>query len=293
MVATVQGYPLATTVAQGLFAVTANGLVQGTAYPDPSSRSWLRQGLLAQAETLPMFGGAAVYAFVPQNLSINPARPSSTLGSVLGRATGITGSFPLAGFSVFDQDYSMVNFPGNPVPIIGSGGGVFYYPMGSRARIAVQCSPNMANFQGLPIGSQLAWDFTNQLLEPYTAVSLTALVSYSAVTGAVSLTTSAPHGLNPGDTVNIAGVTGTGANIGSLNGVQVATAGTTGSTLNFTVAAGLTITTVTGGTIDANNLLPSTVELLDVQIGNSMVVSGPASSLYTWNFSGNAAIIKI
>lgn len=290
MSVTVQGYPLATTVGQGLFNASANGLVQGTAYPDPATRWALRQGILAAAETLPMLGGVALYATIPQPLSLSPARPTSTLGTPVGRATGITGSFPLAGFSVFDQNYAMVNFPGNPVPIIGSGGGVFWYRMGSGARIAVACSPNLVNIEGSPIGTQVAWDFTNQQLEPYTSTTLSALVSYTSLTGIVSVTTAAPHGLAPGDTFNVAGVTGTGANISALNGVQTATAGTTGSTLNFAVATGLTITTVTGGTIDANNLLPCSV--LDIQAGNSMTVQ-VAGGLYSWNFSGNCAVIQI
>lgn len=293
MVATIQGYPFAQTAGQGLFAATADGLVQGTAYPDPADRYALRQSILSQSETLPMYGGVGLYAFVPTNVSISPARPSSAMGSIVGRATGITGSFPLFGFSVFDQNYAMVNFPSNPVPIQGSGGGVFWYPFYSDARIAVQCSPNLVNLRGTPINQSLAWDFTNQQLEPYSSTTLSALTSYVSATGVVTVTTAAPHGFNPGDTFNIAGVTGTGANLSALNGVQTALAGTAGSTLVFAVATGLTITTVTGGTIDANNLLPATVRILDVQIGNSMTVSGPANGLYSWNYAGNCAIIQI
>jgi hypothetical protein len=51
----------------------------------------------------------------------------------------------------------------------------------------------------------------------------------------------------PGSEFTMSGVTGTGADITSLNGTFVATAGTTKSTLNYTIATGLTITTVTGG----------------------------------------------
>jgi hypothetical protein len=54
------------------------------------------------------------------------------------------------------------------------------------------------------------------------------------------------------------------------------------TTLTFFVAAGLTITTVTGGTIDANNLLHSTCLLLDVQVVNRMQVAGPVNGLYNW-----------
>lgn len=293
MVATVQGYPTATSVGSGLFTTTAEGLVQGTAYPDPADRYNLRPGILSQNETLPMYGGVGLYALVPSVVSLSPARPSYAMGAQVGRATGITGTLPLQGFSVFDQNYAAVNFPSNQVPITPSGGGVFYYRLLSGARIALACSPNLVNLRGLTVNTPLAWDFTNQQLEPYSSTTLSALTSYTSGTGVVIVTTVAPHGFNPGDTFNIAGVTGTGANISALNGVQTALTGTTGSTLVFAVAPGLTITTVTGGTIDANNLLPSTTTILDIQVGNSMTVAGPTNGLYNWNYSGACAVVVI
>lgn len=288
MSVTVQGYALSTTTGNsGLFNSASTGLTQGTAYPDPATRYQLRQGILATTETLPMYGGIAIYADVPQALSLNPAEPSSTLGTTVGRATTESA---IAGFSVFDQDYSMVTFPGNPVPIIGSGGTVMWYRLGSGARIAVACSPNLVNLRGEAIGTQVAWDYTNEQLEPYVSTTLSSLNSYTSGTGVVSVATAAPHGLNPGDTFVITGVTGTGANISALNGIQTAIAGTTGSTLIFTVATGLTISTVTGGTVSNGTALP--VSVLDVQTGNSMTVQS-AGGLYSWNFTGNAAIIQI
>lgn len=79
--------------------------------------------------------------------------------------------------------------------------------------------------------------------------TLSALVSYTSATGIVSVTSAAAHNLLPGDTFTLAAVTGTGANVPSLIGTFIATAGTTGSTLNFFVGIGLTITTITGGTL--------------------------------------------
>lgn len=291
MVATIQGYPFATTVGNnGLFNVSANGLTQGTAYPDPSTRWALRQGILAQAETAPMFGGVGVYADVPTKLSSTSA--SSTLGTTVGRATTLTAAQAgtLAGFSVFDQDYSMVNFPGNAVPIVGSGGSVMWYPLGSRARIAVACSPNLVNLRGEAISTQVSWDFANEQLEPYVSTTLASLNSYTSLTGVVSIATTAAHGLLPGDTFEISSVTGTGADLATLNGEHTAITGTTGSTLIFTVATGLTISSVTGGTLSSGGILP--VSVLDVQVSNSMTVT-LAGGLYNWNFTGNAAIIQI
>ena len=49
----------------GLFNTTANGVRQGTAYADPSTRYRLRAGILAQTETIPMWGGVGIYANIP------------------------------------------------------------------------------------------------------------------------------------------------------------------------------------------------------------------------------------
>ena len=57
----------------------------------------------------------------------------------------------------------------------------------------------------------------------------------------------ASHGLTAGDAFTLSAVTGTGS-FAVLDGTQIATAGTTGSTLNFTVGTGLTMT-ITGGNI--------------------------------------------
>ena len=71
--------------------------------------------------------------------------------------------------------------------------------------------------------------------------------TYTTGTGAVSLTTAAAHGLSPGDTFTIASATGTGS-FAAINGTFLAATGTTGSTLNFSTAASLTMT-ITGGSV--------------------------------------------
>ena len=80
------------------------------------------------------------------------------------------------------------------------------------------------------------------------ATTISSLTSYTGST--VTLATAAAHGLLPGDTVIIAAVTGTGTNITAVQGTWTCLAGTTGSTLVFSIgASGLTITTLTGGTV--------------------------------------------
>jgi hypothetical protein len=71
--------------------------------------------------------------------------------------------------------------------------------------------------------------------------------TYNSSTGAVSLVLASAHNLSPGYFFSLGGLTGTGA-FANLDGTFVATAGTAGTTLNFTAATGLAATTITGGT---------------------------------------------
>lgn len=279
----------------GLFNTSSVGLRQGTAFADPSTRFRLRAGVLAAAETLPMWGGVGVYASVPYDpntaLQSNPS-----LGTIVGRATALTGSFALAGFSVFDEAYGMVTSPQSPVPLIGSLGQVNWYPLGSLARIAVECDPALISLQGGPIGAQVSWDFTNQLLVPFLGTLTISSGTYSSVTGLVTLTMSAPITFDAGDSITIASITGSGANISSLNGTYTAIAPTSGSTVTYQAATGLTAGPISGGNLTvggaASQALPCKV--LDVQATNCEVVSYAASTGFaTWNYNGCAAVLQI
>ena len=75
--------------------------------------------------------------------------------------------------------------------------------------------------------------------------------SYTTGTGAVTLTTAASHGLGVGDTFTIASAAGTGS-FAALNGTFITTAGTTGTTLNFSIVTGLTIT-ISGGNVTTSS----------------------------------------
>lgn len=72
--------------------------------------------------------------------------------------------------------------------------------------------------------------------------------TYNSGTGAVSLTTSTniPF-LQIGNVVTVRGVTGTGS-VASLNGAVTATSGSGSTTLNYTIATGLTMTITPGST---------------------------------------------
>lgn len=289
MVATFAINPITTTNALGSFGVSWDGFIQGTALDNPSYYQYLSGGVLATTETLPMWGGVGISESV--NASNASTTTNQSLGNLITRATSLTATVAggLTGFSVFDQNPAMVNFPQSPVPLAASGFQVNYYRLGSGARIAVACSPNiLTDFQGNIISTQVSWDFTNQQLEPYVSATVSS-GTYTSGTGAVSLTTSTAHGLQPGDTF-LPALTGTGS-FANLNVQQTATTGTTGTTLNFTAATGLTLT-ITGGSVSNNGAL--NVKVLDVNIGNSMqVVYNAGTGFATWNRSGNCAIILI
>ncbi len=293
MVASVSINPYATSAGNnGLFNVSADGLRQGTAFPDPSTRFRLRGCVLAQTETIPMWGGVGVYMNVPGGASPNP---NYTLGPVCGRATALTGSLALAGFSVFDQDYSMITSPQSPVPLAGSGGMVNVYPLGSLARIVVECDPALIDLRQGPIAPAVAWDFTNQLLIPELGTLTITSGTYVSATGVITLVMAAPITFDPGDSVTLASLTGTGA-FAALDGTWNSIAPSSGTTLTLQGPVGAGAATITGGNAtvggSASQLLP--VKVLDVQATNcETVVYNAATGFATWNYQGAAAVIQI
>jgi hypothetical protein len=284
--------PYIVTAAQGMFTAQTKGLKQGTAYPDPSARNRLRGGFLDANETLPMWGGVGVYMNIPGVAG----QPNVAFGTKMGRADSLTGAKRLQGFSVFDQNYSMVTTPQNTVPISVSGQQVNAYAFGSNARIAVACDPILASLYGSPIATQVSWDFVNQLLVPFIAAALTINSgTYVSATGVITLTMSAPVTFGPGDAVTISSLTGTGA-FNSLNGTYTAIAPTAGTTVTLAGPIGNGTATITGGSATlgsgANSALPCTV--LEVQPSGNITVAWDSVNLVaTWNFNGACAVIQI
>ena len=293
MTAQVTINPYQTSVGNnGLFNTTSVGLRQGTAYPDPVTVWARRTGILASTETLPMWGGVGIYENVPG--PSGATNPSLTLGVQVGRATALTGSEALAGFSTFDGAYGMITSPQSTVPLIGSSGQVLSYALGSRARIAVECDPALVDLQGGPIGAQVSWDFTNQLLVPYLGSLTITSGTYNSTTGLVTLLMATGVTFDPGDSITVGSLTGTGA-FASLAGTFTAlTASGTGVT--YEAAAGLGAAAITGGALtvggSADAALP--VKVLDVQATNcETVVYNPVTGFATWNYNGACAVIQI
>lgn len=284
--------PSLTSVAAGTFNTSSVGLVQGTAYPDPSTRFALAGGVLASTETVPMWGGVGIYEQVPGAGTFG-TRPMVSLGSIVGRGTAATGNTGLSGFSVFDQAYGMINSPQSPVPLIGSYGQVMYYRLGSRARIAVACDPALVDLQGETVTSQVSWDYVNQLLIPYVGTLTISSGTYNNTTGLVTLTMSAPVTFSAGDAIIVSGLTGTAIN--GQNGTYTALSAS-GTTVTYLAAAALGATTITGGsvTLGSGASTALAVDVLDVQTSNCQtVVYNATTGFATWNYNSSAAVILI
>ena len=154
--------PYAQTTASGMFNIQSDGLIVGTAMPDPAHRYDLAGGFLAATETLPMFGGVGISENVPKHTP--QPQLSDTLGGAVIRATAAAGTAAgsLTGFSVFDQNYAAVNNPQSPVPVTANGGLVNFYRLGSLARLVLAIDPTLISLEGGIITQQVSWDFTNQ-----------------------------------------------------------------------------------------------------------------------------------
>lgn len=298
MVASVPIIPYAMTNASGTFGIESTGFIVGTAEDDPVAAFSLQGGTLALTETLPMWGGVGVTALVP-GLSTDP---HSSLGPVIGRATTMTAATTgqLNGFSVFDQNYSAVASPASPVPLVGSGGQVNWYPLGSGARIKVAIDPSLVNLQGSIVSTNVSWDFTNQRLQPYVASGATEAVTsmtWSATNGGqVAVVTTAPTVFNLGDTFTVSGATNAGTGgVATINTAHTINTWTDTTHFTFLLPGTSTLYGALAGTIVINVGVGALACLiLEVLIGNCMTVNYNATTgAATWNRNDSAAIILL
>lgn len=179
--------PYIQTNAPGMFTIESDGLIVGTAYPDPAARFALAGGWLASTETLPMFGGVGISENVPTEPGTTgpPTLPLTPLGGSIVRATAEPGTAAgtLTGFSVFDQNYAAVNNPQSPVPQVGNGGLVNFYRLGSGARVALAIDPTLISLEGGVITQQVSWDFTNQKIIAFATAALPVKILQVKSTG--------------------------------------------------------------------------------------------------------------
>lgn len=301
MTAQVPFNPMVTTNGLGSFNVSSGGFIQGIQLDDPAVRNALAGGVLADSETIPMWGGVGIYELVAGDSTIylgNANPPLGNLGGQVGRATALTGSKALTGFSVFNQAHGMINTPQSPVPLAGSKMQVNFLRFGSGARIIVKCDPLLAAYSAAQLVTvATAWDFVNQQLIPVSgSINVGTTNTYNSGTGVVTLNLASSPGISVGDSVTVAGLTGTGS-FAAANGTFTAATGTTGTVLKYVIATGLTLTiNDSAGTITTGTALTGAqaVRLLEVNAANSMVVSyDSVTGFATWNRAGSAATILI
>jgi hypothetical protein len=285
MVAPVASFnPLLVTAAPGSFSVTSDGYIQGVALDDPAIRNTLAGGILAASETIPMWGGVAIF----ENIPGAAGQPVDNLGSLVGRATAVGG---ISGFSVFNQAAAWITSPQSEVPNCGSGMTVPFHRLGSGMRIAVGCDPALASLEGGAVGQQVSWDFGSQQLVQFNAAwpanVITASSWASTGGGQATYTTTTAHTVAVGEFFTISGETPAG-----YNGTFKAITGTTGSTLVAAMAVNPGASTVQGTLVAGGGALP--VKVLGFNIGNSKTVfQDPATGFVHFNNAGSCAVILL
>jgi hypothetical protein len=304
MTATIPGAYISTTGFPGTFSVTSVGYVAGMLIEDPVGRYFLKGGILASSETLPMWGGVAVNAATIPQSGAGVTAAIAEEGYLLTRATVIgTGTGGLTGFSVFNQAYGMAIAAGSPVPLSASQMGVHWVALGSGARICLPVASNLTALEGGSIAQPISWDFSGQQITDYAAAYATANVSsatYTSSTGIISMTFSpAPFGAGVGSTMNgvyiaISGLAGTGVSV--LNGDwPITSTGTSGTVINVQGPIGLGMLTITGSTgvlAAGGGALPA--KLLEIVPTNCMTVSYNSTTGYaTWNYNGAVAVVEL
>ena len=302
MVATIPFNYTQTTNAAGSFTTTTSGGVQGTQYDDPETRWSLRSGIVAQSETIPMWGGVGIYEQIP---NLAAGNPEQSLGSVIGRATTLTATNAkgLSGFSLFNQVYNAPTSTNSTVPLAASGMTFNYQRLGTGARIWVACDPSLTSLEGGAVGQNVSWDFNAQRLAPYDASTATITINSAswANTAGGQITTAVTNWTGAwqptaGDIVTISGATNTGTGGAAAINAQftVVSATSTGAVLAAPDATGTVYGTIGGSPVFnfGTGALNVRVDQI-VPAGNMIVAYNPATGNAIWNYSGPCAIITI
>lgn len=152
--------PLPTTSFNGSFTAATIGHVAGSLWPNASARNFLRTGFVAASVTGLIYGGVGV-TVTTQAANAPLLGPQLTLATAIGNLTG---------FAVWDQSAAGIQTPQSTVPLFSPGMGISFVEFGLGQAIALPMSAaNAANLLGVGDNTQLTWDFTNQVLLPFTS----------------------------------------------------------------------------------------------------------------------------
>lgn len=296
MTTTVGFNPMAVQNAPGFFGVQSDGFTQGIALDDPAVRYQLAGGQVASTETVSMWGGLGITESV---IASNGNTAAGSFGNLLTRASSVAN---ITGFTVFNQGHNAINWPENQVPVAGTNMTMNFYRLGSLARIPLAADPSLvASLATGSIVQQVTWDTNNQRLVAYDAstgtVSITSITSsYAAGVYTMVVVCAAASNVGAvGDTINISGVTGTGAAL--VNGNQIVTAFTDNQHFTFqvTAASGAIATGALGGTIVLNQSTGALAcKILKLAKGNSRIVSyNPVTGNANWLDNQSVVLVQI
>lgn len=157
--------PAQVTNANSTFYLTSDGAIQGFFQDDPSLRNQLRSGVVAPAQTTPLWGG----------MGITVAGPTAGVEhqSLKAMLTLASSQANLLGFTVWNQSLATILNPSASAPVPQAGGGtgtnpggaINFFLLGSGAQIWVQCSSTVAAaYKGAAWSAATYWDYTNQVL---------------------------------------------------------------------------------------------------------------------------------
>lgn len=261
--------PMQTTGANNSFSVASDGVTQGVAYDDPAVRYHLAGGYVGLDETLPMWGGIAI----SEHIGSTPYPGVGHAGNALNRATSIEN---LTGFTVYNQNHSLMVTPTSTAPSGGSGMSMHFYRLGSGARIPVKASPDLVNEVGELVTSKVSWDFNAQHVVPYMESSGSFTANATWASGVVTVTTDSAHGFVTGAYVDISGFTPAG-----YNGTYLITVTGT-DTFTYNLATDPGVQTLAGSASAGGGALP--VRILKVVTSNARtVVYDEANNITRWN----------
>ena len=156
--------PLPTTQASGTFGSSTLGYIAGSLYPDAASRNKIRQGFIDPSVSALMYGGVGI--------AVNTAKAASPMmNPTLTLAAAIAN---LQGFLCWDQSAASIQIPQSAVPLAEPAMGFSFVEFGSGVCIALPISAtnaaNLLSATGALIqdNQDLSWDYTNQVVIPYT-----------------------------------------------------------------------------------------------------------------------------
>jgi hypothetical protein len=155
--------PTVTTNAAGSFFDSSDGYVAGSmAVVDPAALQKLEIGTVAAAATAFLYGGVG--------LTVNTPLSGSLAGPQINIATAYSN---LIGFAVWDQAAAGIQTPQSPAALYGPGNTMSFFAFGSGACIALPISnTNAANLLNVAKNTELSWDFTNQVVIPFSTTAI-------------------------------------------------------------------------------------------------------------------------